>query len=146
MSHLASLERLILVIWIGSMWSIGYVVAPTLFSSLQDRSLAGSIAGQLFTIVSYLGLLCAALLVVFEFKFANALSQPTHRLRFALLVLMLVLICIGQFLLQPMMAAVKSGQSPALALSFGQLHAIASVVFLCNSIAGLALVWFKPRI
>ncbi len=36
-----------LTLWIGGLWVIGYLVAPTLFYTLSDRALAGSLAGKL---------------------------------------------------------------------------------------------------
>jgi len=38
------------------MWSIGYIVAPTLFGMLGDRTLAGNVAGRLFSIVGWIGI------------------------------------------------------------------------------------------
>ncbi|MDH3949218.1 MAG: hypothetical protein OEU74_09690, partial [Gammaproteobacteria bacterium] len=64
------------------------------------------------------------------------------------LLLMLLLIVIGQFYLQPLMAELKNaGLSEASdnARRFGQLHGLASVVFLINSLLGLGLVVFGLR-
>ena len=57
-------ERILLTVWVGGMWTVGYVVAPTLFAMLDDRSLAGSIAGRLFTVMSYVGLVSGGLLLL----------------------------------------------------------------------------------
>ena len=44
---LAKVRLLVAAIWAGSLWTVGYLVAPTLFASF-DRVLAGSIAGLMF--------------------------------------------------------------------------------------------------
>ncbi|HEV7822096.1 MAG TPA: DUF4149 domain-containing protein, partial [Burkholderiales bacterium] len=44
-----------LTLWIGGLWAIGYIVAPTLFYSVADRTLAGMLAGKLFTLIAYVG-------------------------------------------------------------------------------------------
>ena len=51
-----ALERILLTLWVGSLWVVGFVVAPLLFAELHDRALAGSTAGTLFTVTSYIGL------------------------------------------------------------------------------------------
>ena len=131
-------ERILLTLWVGGMWAVGYIVAPTLFSMLE-KSVAGNVAGQLFTIISYLGLFCGSLLIIgLVSRVGTAFSQ--HWSFWALLV-MLVLILIGQFVLQPMMAELKAtGITDLNRSEFGKLHGIASVLFLINSLAGLALV------
>ncbi|MES2016126.1 MAG: DUF4149 domain-containing protein, partial [Pseudomonadota bacterium] len=54
---LASKARLLLItLWAGSLWTIGYVVAPTLFATLHDRVLAGVIAGSMFTSQAWLSM------------------------------------------------------------------------------------------
>ena len=44
-----------LTLWIGGLWAVGYLVAPTLFYTLADRALAGMVAGKLFTLIAYVG-------------------------------------------------------------------------------------------
>ena len=56
---------------------------------------------------------------------------------------MLVVVCIGEFILQPMMAELKAQgivEGSAAAATFGKLHGVASILFLINSLAGLVLV------
>ncbi|GMR16092.1 MAG: hypothetical protein BMS9Abin31_0397 [Gammaproteobacteria bacterium] len=130
-------EKILLTIWVGGMWAIGYVVAPVLFQML-DKPVAGNVAGQLFTIMSYIGLFSAVALII------NILVPQGFNARhwqLWTLVIMLVIIVIGQFVLQPMMAELKApGLSEENRSQFGRLHGIASVLFLMNSLAGLALV------
>jgi len=130
-------EKILLTIWVGGMWAIGYIVAPVLFQML-DKPVAGNVAGQLFTIMSYIGLFSSIALII------NILVRQGFNSRhWQLLTLigMLVVIVIGQFVLHPMMAELKAvGISEENASQFGRLHGIASVLFLINSLAGLALV------
>ena len=39
------LERILITFWVGAIWVVGYVVAPTLFAMLE-RSVAGDVAGR----------------------------------------------------------------------------------------------------
>jgi len=131
-------ERIVLTLWVGGMWAIGYIVAPTLFSMLE-KTVAGSVAGQLFTVMSYLGLVCGTLLIV---GVVNRLgSQVTQHWVFWVLIVMVAVILIAQFVLQPMMAELKAtGITDLNRSEFGKLHGVASVLFLINSLLGLSLV------
>ena len=130
-------ERILLTLWVGGMWTVGYIVAPVLFKSLDDRMLAGNLAGQMFTVMSYIGLFCAVFLIVSQLM----QSLTINNWRLWTLVVMLVIIVISQFVLQPMMAELKaSGLEGEAAKQFGRLHGVASILFLLNSIAGLTLV------
>ena len=45
---------------VGSLWAIGLIAAPTLFSVLSDNTqLAGLLAGKMFTLTAYVGMACA---------------------------------------------------------------------------------------
>jgi len=141
-------ERVLLTLWVGGMWAIGYLAAPILFNVLDDRQQAGAVAGHLFTAMSYIGLACGALLLGSQFYRRTAKASSPWRLW--LLIMMLVIVALGQFVLQPMMAELKAGglaEGSSAAARFGRLHGIAAVLFLINSVAGLVLViaGVRPR-
>jgi len=129
-------ERILLTLWVGGLWTVGYIVAPALFANLDDRALAGTLAGVMFGIMAWIGLLCAALLLL-----SNQIRNPQHHLNWRALVLlaMLGLTLVGQFVLAPMIAELRlagaSGQA-----EFARLHGAASVAFLVTSVLGLMLV------
>ena len=133
-------DRILLTIWVGGMWIVGYVVVPVLFKMLE-RKVAGSVAGQLFTIMSYIGLICGILLLasmLYRSGFSSWLQW-----RVLVLIGMLIIILISQFVLQPMMAELKAaGLTDDVRAQFGRLHGISSMLFMFNSLAGLALVVF----
>ncbi|HEY0845985.1 MAG TPA: DUF4149 domain-containing protein, partial [Noviherbaspirillum sp.] len=64
MKFAAHTRLLIATLWAGSLWTVGYLVAPTLFASLADRVQAGMIAGRLFRIEAWLSVACAAALLL----------------------------------------------------------------------------------
>jgi len=57
-------ELLLQTLWVGALWTVGYIVAPALFANLPDRTQAGQMAGELFTLVTWLGLACGGILLV----------------------------------------------------------------------------------
>lgn len=58
------LNDLLLTVWVGGMLMIGYVVAPVLFTTLDDRATAALVAGKLFSITAEIGLYCGSLLLL----------------------------------------------------------------------------------
>jgi len=129
-----SLECILLTLWVGSLWVVGFVVAPVLFAELDDRALAGSTAGSLFTLTSYIGLACGCSLLVF-----NGVVRRRINWRAVVITGMLLLVVIGQFVIAPMVADLRV-QGLTDTPRFGQLHGVASVLFLMTSLLGLVLV------
>jgi len=132
-------EKILLTLWVGSLWSIGYIAAPVLFMILDDRQLAGKLAGQMFHIVSYVGLVSGIILLLSQLR-----SFRLHW-RLWVIVVMLVAVACGEFLLQPMMETLKSQglvEGSAVRRQFGILHGVASIIYMLESLLGLILVMF----
>lgn len=146
---LTAIEQLALTVWVGAVWSIGFLVTPVLFSMLDSRQLAGDIAARLFHLVSYLGITCA---VIYLLCVAVAWARTGPRLFVPLLVIaMLGLTLAGEFYVTPKMAALKAsvpgdfvpGSDPQ--VRFAMWHRIASGLFVCNSLLALLAVIFSNR-
>jgi hypothetical protein len=127
-------ERLLLTLWVGGLWTVGFIVAPMLFNSLDDRALAGTLAGNLFQIMSYIGLVCGVLLLL-----GNQFRYRRVNWRTYVLLLMLLMVILNEFLVSPFIASLR--QSDAVTSStFAMAHGTASVIFLITSLLGLFLV------
>lgn len=135
---LAALERILMTAWVGSVWVTGFMVAPVLFASLDDRTLAGTLAGELFSLTAWLGLGCGFALLVIAY-----LRGGRTGWRLWVIVIMLVLVAAGQFVLTPMIAELRAAGLSA-SPRFGQLHAVASLLFLVTALLGLGLVAAGP--
>ena len=140
------IEALLQTLWIGGLWVVGYVVTPILFASLDDRRLAGELAGHMFTAINYIGLVCATLLLAFAvLKLKGSFLKER---RIMALLLMLVLIVVAAFVLQPMMQELKlAGIVPGTesAAQFGRLHGVSSVLYLLTSLLGLFLILSRRK-
>lgn len=138
------LAVLVLTFWIGAMWTVAYVVAPTLFSTIADRGLAGNVAGRMFSLVAWIGIGCASYLLIF--LTARRGWDVLRSGVFWLLLVMLACILVGQFGVQPLMAELKANAWPREVMSsavrdrFATLHGVSSVLYLVQSILGLFLV------
>jgi len=130
--------------WVGALWAIGYLAAPVLFYTLQDKQMAGMLAGKMFSYVAYLGIFCAVYLLMHRLlRFGvPALKQGF----FWAVVLMLLLIVAGHFGIQPILAQLKTQAMPAdvmqsvFADRFKAWHGVASIAYLAESLLGLVLV------
>ena len=138
----------IFALWLGSLVTIGYVVAPVLFATLHDTQVAGMIAGQLFRIEGTISLVLGVALIVFANLLVKRGLAHYKQVRWYLLV-MLIAAAIVAFILQPMMNAMREEAlaqgfpvmlSP-LAASFGRLHGVSSVLYLIQTLLGLVLMW-----
>jgi hypothetical protein len=137
MNYLEPVRKILLSTWVGGMMAIGYIAAPTLFAMLDDRKLAGSLAGEMFHVINWLGLVCGTVLLLVT------LTRYGRIWQFWVLLVMLLLVLNNEFVLQPMMAELKlqgliAGSSAK--ARFGMLHGIASILYLLTSALGLALV------
>ncbi|MGZ5779719.1 MAG: DUF4149 domain-containing protein, partial [Burkholderiaceae bacterium] len=130
----ARFRLLIATLWVGSLWTIGYVVAPTLFTTLYDKVLAGTIAGSLFQIEAWLSVGCALVLIAFLMPIKREDSTKIILLR--LIVVMLICTVIGYFVLHPYMTSLRAAAGPAGVMAsndkmrFGILHGISSLFYL----------------
>ena len=140
---LSRLNLIVVTLWVGALWTTG-LTAYVLFDTLQDKQLAGSLAGKLFTIVSYIGMASAFYLLV-----QRLLDYGTGALKqgfFWAVFVMLLLILAGYFGIQPILAQLKADAMPAdvmhsiFAQRFGKWHGIASVAYLVECLLGFVLV------
>ena len=139
-----SLHAVILTLWVGGLWVIGYLVAPTLFSTIADRALAGVVAGKLFALIGWVGVGGGAYLLVFMRLRHGAAAWRNWSFR--LLLAMWLLAAASLFGIQPLMAQMKADALPldvmesALRGRFAAWHGISSVLYLLQSLFGLWVV------
>lgn len=135
-----------LTAWVGGMWAIGYLAAPTLFANLGDRQLAGVVAGKLFSMSAWIGLGCAVYLAAFlTVRWGGAVFKSSV---FWLVLIMAALTAVSLFGIQPLMAQLKTEALPREVMAsvlkdrFAAWHGISSILYLIQSVLGLWLaVW-----
>jgi len=139
--HLAAL---LTTVWVGGLWAVGYLAVPVLFYAQPDKQLAGELAGQMFTLVGYLGMVCGGYLLIHRSVINGkvALRQPLFWVVAAMLLFTLAI----QYGIQPVMADLKAQALPALvsqsqfAGQFRMLHGVSSIIYLIESLLGAFLV------
>jgi hypothetical protein len=139
-----NLNTLAITAWVGSLWGIGYLAVPILFKAQPDRQLAGMLAGEMFTWVGYLGLVCGAYLLLSHFgKFKRqVICQKIFWVVLTMLLITLLLLC-G---IQPAMTELKAQALPLAVTDsdlygrFKMLHGVSSIAYLIESLLGAYLV------
>lgn len=140
---------LLTTLWVGGLWIIGCLAVPVLFITLQDKMLAGILAGHMFMLIAYIGIICASYLLLYYWQGSN--KQALRQTAFWVTALMLMLTLIGQFGIQPLMADLKVQSLPAdvmhsaFADHFKMLHHIATILYTVQSLLGIALVLKTSR-
>lgn len=137
------LSLIVITLWVGALWATGFS-AYVLFDNLQDKQLAGLLAGKLFTVVSYIGMGSAFyLLVQRPIDYGTAALKQSF---FWTVLLMLLLVLAGHFGIQPLLAQLKADAMPAdvmnsvFASRFKNWHGVASVAYLAECLLGFVLV------
>jgi hypothetical protein len=134
------LERvrlLVVTLWAGSLWTVGYLVAPTAFASFE-RPMAGAVAAAMFHSEAMLSLGCGVAVLLLLFK-AGELDAKKRRGLMLVALAMIVCTLVSHFGLQPMMAALRSAAPDGVMEAgakarFGMLHGVASVIYLVQSL------------
>lgn len=149
MRFAGALYNLCIAVWVGGMLAIGYLAAPVLFAQLADRTLAGNLAGAMFSAMAWVGIVCGAYLLLYlvASKGWRAIKSGV----FWIVLLMLALTVAGHFGIQPILAQLKADALPrqvmesALRDRFATWHGISSGLYLVQSLLGLALVVLQER-
>lgn len=117
-------RRLLLALWAGLLLVTGAVVAPTLFAVLDDRHLAGFIAGHLFRTATVLSAAIAAALVVL------AALEPGAgtRARQAAAVGPALLLSVSEWLVRPLLEAARAAHGVD-GGAFAAWHAVSSALY-----------------
>ena len=145
--HLAAL---LTTAWVGGLWAVGYLAVPVLFYAQPDKQLAGILAGQMFSLVAYLGMVSGTYLLIHRFSSSgrDALRQTLFWVAASMLLFTLVI----HYGIQPVMTDLKAQASPLdvmhseFAGRFGMLHGISSILYLIQSLLGVFLVIKSRRV
>jgi len=148
LSH--DLATLLITAWVGSLWAVGYLAVPVLFYAQPDKQLAGMLAGQMFSLVAYLGMVCGMYLLIHRFSVSG--RESFRHAIFWTVAAMLLISLVLQFGIQTIMSDLKLQALPldvmhsAFADRFKMLHGISSIIYLIQSLLGMYLVIKTRRV
>lgn len=131
-------------LWVGVLWAIGTIAAPTLFAQLDDRALAGTLAGRMFATVAWIGIGCAAYMLIYLFLREGMRAMKSAV--FWLVLVMLLFVLAGHFGVGSILAQLRAESLPRemvegmMQSRFNTWHGIASVLYLIECVLGIVLV------
>lgn len=138
-----NISCVVITFWVGDLW-ITALWAGVMFKTLEDPTLAGSIAGEFFSIMTYIGLVSGCTLLTLRFL-RNGFGV-FKQLYFWTIVAMLSMVILEKYGVHPQIEAVKAAAAPQAvelspyADSFKIWHAVARVVYLVQCVLGLTAV------
>ena len=104
------LMLLSLVVWLGGLIFFSFVLAPTVFSVLPTRHLAGSVVSRSLTALHWIGIVSGIVFLTTSMLYSRlhgGSAQPLSP-RHILLYIMLALTLISQFGISPRMATLRA--------------------------------------
>jgi hypothetical protein len=110
MTFLRFLMFLSLVVWVGGIIFLSFVEAPTAFSVLPSRHMAGTVVGHSLTILHWMGLFAGVVFLgssMLLSSLTTGSAQP-FTCHHVLVLLMLLLTVASQFGISPKMATLRS--------------------------------------
>ena len=124
---------LALAAWLGGGIVAGFISPQAVFGLLEDRQLAGSIAGAILSRYTLLAAICG---VAYGISWMGRLGsgRPFPRAALILVGIALLVIAYSQFVLTPeitlLREAIRSGgETPELSGQFGRLHGTSVALF-----------------
>ncbi len=129
---MSRLPVLIAALWMGSLWTVCGVVAPGLFAALEDRRLAGDLAGEFFRIETWIGIGLGALLVLMLSR-----SGRGSRTVYTWIAITALAPLVSELILGPFMGTARAAGNMT---RFGLLHAGSAALFLVACAGALLLV------
>lgn len=137
--------NLLLVVWIGSLVALGAISAPVLFSALDDKQLAGMLAGKMFAVGAWVGISAGIYLLVHRlFRDGKAVFRSAF---FWLVLVIFLLTVAGHFGIQPILENLKNQALPLAVMQsvfadrFSQWHGISRILWIIQAALGVILVW-----
>jgi uncharacterized membrane protein len=110
MSFLRYLMLLSLIVWLGGMIFFAFVLAPTAFSVLPSRHLAGTVVGRSLGTLHWMGIVSGIVFLASSILYGRLTKGTAHvfAARHVLICMMLALTLISQFGIIPRMDTLRA--------------------------------------
>jgi hypothetical protein len=109
MSFLRFLMVISLVVWLGGLIFFAFVLAPTVFSVLPTRHMAGSVVQRALTALHWMGVVSGIVFLIASLAYARMTTGAAHpfAVRNVFIVLMIVLTLVSQIGIMPRMTVLR---------------------------------------
>ena len=155
MSLVRYLMLLSLVIWVGGLIFFSFVLAPTVFSVLPTRQLAGSVVSRSLGIMHWMAIACGVVFAVtsmIDSAVVNGTAEP-FAARNLIIYAMIILTLVGMFGIASRMLALREQMNPidavphddARRVEFNRLHHWSTRIEGSVLVLGLAVLYLTAR-
>jgi hypothetical protein len=151
MRFLYFLMLLALVVWLGGILFFGTVLAPTLFSTLPSRELAGTVVTRSLAALHWIGIGCGVIFLLGSLAYSRMATGSAGLMawRHLLIIAMLALTLVSQYCVSPKMQALRRDMvqidsvplTDARRLEFNQLHRWSTGLEQAILLMGLVVLW-----
>lgn len=130
-------EKILLTLWVGGHWMVGFMAVPLIQNVLKDDAARSSILQQLFNLMNFVAIGACALLLLL-----TALRLGWKHWRMLVLAASAAVALVLQVWVYPQVAAAEAGSD-----AFAAMHGTSMTLYLILGVLGLALVVFDddPR-
>ncbi len=110
MTALRYLMWLSLIVWLGGLIFFAFVLAPTVFSVLPTRQLAGNVVNRSLAALHWMGIVSGFVFLASSMIYSRLAQGDAHPFaaRHVLLCVMLLLTLVSQFGISPRMATLRA--------------------------------------
>lgn len=148
---------LLIALWLGGAVFFSFVVAPSAFSVLPSRALAGAVVNRTLGVINTGGVFVSLALLASAFFARGAVSRLALRAEAAALAVLGVTGAVGRWVIAARLEALRVAMgrpvdevplNDPLRVAFGSLHGYSVMVLLIGMIAALAallLIAHRPR-
>lgn len=151
----------ILAIWVGGLAVLGFLAAPTIFSTLEaqdpagGRAVAGLVFGVVFERFQYVALVLGAIFMAL-LGFRALLGPRPLRLAWRIWAVagMLALGAASAFVIAPRIDRIRRDTQGSVAAlpdtdprkpEFARLHGLSNVLMLATLVGGVGLIWMETK-
>ena len=154
MKWLADFRLLLLGLWLGAACFFSFAVAPSAFSVLPSRELAGAVVNRTLAIVNYSGLIIGLILLASSFVRGQNTNRIRRWLEQAGLLLLIAACAFGQFVIGARLQNLRGqigrpidevAMDDPLRVAFNDLHGYSVTILLTAMIAALVTFFLLAR-
>jgi len=154
MKWLADFRLLLLGLWLGAACFFSFAVAPSAFSVLPSRELAGAVVNRTLAIVNYGGLIIGLILLASSFVRGQNTNRIQLRLEQVGLLLLIAACAFGQFVIGARLQNLRGqigrpidevAMDDPLRVAFNDLHGYSVTILLTAMLAALVTFFLLAR-
>jgi uncharacterized membrane protein len=155
MSILRFLMLLSLVVWLGGITFFAFVLAPTVFTVLPTRELAGTVVNRTLPILHWMGVVSGIVFLVTSMTYSAMTTGSAQALapRHILILLMLILTLVSMFVVSSRMMVLRAEmgvidtvpQDDPRRVEFNQLHHWSTRIEGSVYLIGLVVLYLTAR-